>query len=104
MKTKKLYFENKDANICYPLQTHLERAKEEGLKEIELFEAIPDTMNKDIVWCTEIESTSEKSECNKNCPYYKAPIKGHICDLRGKLMNFGEKIKFNVETSLFLSY
>ena len=29
MKTKKLYFENEDANICYPLQYHLERAKEE---------------------------------------------------------------------------
>ena len=28
MKTKKLYFENEDANICYPLQYHLERAKE----------------------------------------------------------------------------
>lgn len=40
MKTKKLYFENEDANICYSLQYHLERAKEEGLKEIELFEAI----------------------------------------------------------------
>lgn len=38
MKTQKLYFENEDANICYPLQHHLERAKEEGLKEIELFE------------------------------------------------------------------
>jgi hypothetical protein len=100
MSKKKMYFENEDANFCYSLNFHIENAKEEGLKEIELFEAIPDTMNKDIVWCTELEATSEKSECNKLCPYYKAPLKGRICDLRGKLMDFGEKVKFNVETSL----
>jgi hypothetical protein len=44
----------------------------------------------------EFESTVEKSECNKNYPYFKEPIKSRICDLRGKLMNFGEKVKFNV--------
>ena len=66
MKTNKLYFENEDANICYPLQYHLERAKEEGLKEIELFEAIPST-EKDYIWCSELETVGNKSECNKNC-------------------------------------
>jgi len=97
--SKKMYFENEDANTCYPLSYHIENAKADDLKEIELFEAIPDTLNKDIVWCTELENTSEKSECNKNCPYYIAS-KGRICDLRGKLMDWGEKVKFNVETSL----
>lgn len=100
MKKEKLYFENEDANFCYPLIYHIENAQADDLKEIELFEAIPDTTNKDIVWCTELENTSEKSECNKTCPYYKAPIKGRICELRGKLMEWGEKVKFNVETSL----
>lgn len=95
MAKKKLYFENEHANFCYPLSYHIENAKEEGLKEIELFEAVPDTMNKDIIWCMEMETTGDKSECNKNCPYYIA-TKGRICDLRGKLMEFGEKVKFNV--------
>lgn len=99
MKKQKLYFYDEDSEICYPLSYHIENAKEEGLKEIELFEAIPD-LNKDIVWCTEMETTGEKSECNKTCPYYKVPAKGRICELRGKLMECGEKIKFNVETSL----
>ena len=53
MKTKKLYFENKDSNICYPLQYHLERSKEEGLKEIELFEAIHSSET-DYIWFFEV--------------------------------------------------
>ena len=98
MSKKKFYFENEDSEICYPLSYHIENAKEEGLKEIELFEAT-DTFSKDIVWCAELGATSEKSDCNKNCPYYKTPTKGRICDFRGKLMECGEKIKFNVSQS-----
>ena len=97
MKKQKLYFENDDSEICYPLSYHIENAKDNGLKEIELFEAIPDTLNKDIVWCAEMETTGEKSECNKTCPYYKKPVKGRICELRGKLMEWGEKVKFEVK-------
>ncbi len=95
MKTEKLYFENEDANICYPLQYHLERAKEEGLKEIELFEAIPYT-EKEYIWCSELETVGDKSKCNKDCPYYKVSGKSKICDFRGKLMNFGKQLKFKV--------
>lgn len=99
MKKEKLYFENEDSEVCYPLRFHIENAKEEGLKEIELFEAIPDTTNKDFIWCSELETTGEKSECNKTCPYYSAPEKGRICKKRGKLMEWGEIFKFCVETS-----
>ena len=99
MKKEKLYFENEDSEMCYPLGYHIEKAKEEGLKEIELFEAIPDTTNKDTIWCSELETTGEKSECNKTCPYYTAPEKGRICKRRGKLMEWGESFKFSVETS-----
>jgi hypothetical protein len=42
MVSKKLYFEN---------------AKEDELKVIKLFKAIPDTFNKGIVWRMEFEST-----------------------------------------------
>ena len=99
MKKEKLYFENEDSEICYPLSYHIDNAREEGLKEIELFEAIPDTTNKDIIWCSELETTGEKAECNKTCPYYIAPEKGRICKRRGKLMEWGESFKFSVETS-----
>ena len=96
MKTEKLYFENKDANICYSLQYHLERAKEEGLKEIELFEAIPSS-EKEYIWCSELETVGDKSECNKDCPYYKVSGKSKICDFRGKLMDWGKQVKFKVK-------
>ena len=98
MAKEKVYFENEDANQCYPLSYHIENAKADDLKEIEIFEAITNTTDKDIIWCTELENVSEKSDCNKECPYYISS-KGRICDLRGKLMDWGEKIKFNVETS-----
>lgn len=100
MKKQKLYFENEDSQICYPLSYHIENAKEEGITEIELFEAVTDKVNKDIIWCSHLDTTGEKSECNKICPYYELPDKGKICKLRGKLMECGDKIKFNVETSL----
>ena len=96
MKTEKLYFDNKDANICYPLQTHLERAKEEGLKEIELFEAIPSS-EKEYIWCSKLETIGDESGCNKYCPYYKVSGKSKICDFRGKLKDFGELVKFKVK-------
>ena len=57
MKSQKLYFKNKDSNICYPLQFHLERAKEEGLKEIELFEGIEFRTNGGVNFLTIKEDT-----------------------------------------------
>lgn len=97
----KLYFLNEDANICYPLQYHIDNAKEEGLKEIELFEAIPDTVNTDMVWCSEYVNTMERSECNKDCPQFhcsKASPKSRRCDFRGKLYMWGDIFRFDVET------
>ena len=100
MKNKKMYFENEDSEICYSLDYHIENTKEKGLKEITLIEAVPDTSNKDIIWCSELEVPAEKSECNKTCPYYTAPEKGKICKKRGKLMEFGDSFKFSVDTSI----
>lgn len=97
MAKKKLYFENEDSAECYPLSMHLIGAMEDELKEIELLEAVPDFKNPDFIWCSEMEIAAERSECNKQCPYYKC-VKGRVCDLRGKLYTHGEAVKFNVET------
>jgi len=92
------YFENEDASMCYPLDYHITNAKSNGIEEIELIEAIPDNYNKDYVWCTEVENVVEKRECNKTCSYYQKS-KSYICELRGKLHEYGESIRFNTETS-----
>lgn len=97
MAIEKLYFENEDANICYPLQYHLERAKEEGLKEIELFEAIPDNNNKDFIFCSLIGEVGDREFCKKSeCKDYTSKSGRGICSNRGKLMNFGKQLKFKV--------
>ena len=36
----KFYFKSIDSEICYTLQSHIIEAKEEGLEEVTLFEAI----------------------------------------------------------------
>lgn len=101
MKKEKMYFENEDCERCYPLSYHIENAKQEGLKQIELFEAIPNKdLCKEYVWCREFETSMEKYECNKTCHYYLQPGKGRICQNRGKLMDFGDLVLFDVETSL----
>lgn len=100
MTKEKLYFENEDSTWCYPLSYHIANAKEDNLKQIELFEAIPDIYNNNITWCGFDATACEKSECNKTgCSDYLAPEKGRICQHRGKLMDWGDKVKFDVNTS-----
>ena len=100
MKRQKSYFENEDSEICYPLSYHIANAKEEGLEEIELIEAIPDKVFcNEYTWCSLVEAVGDKSECNKlNCADYEKPEKGRICQHRGKLMGFGNSVKFDVKT------
>ena len=93
---KKLYFKNEDEDMCYPLQDHIKYAIQEGLKEIELIEAIPDTKNKKFVWCIFLGQIIEKSTCNKKCIYYSRPDKGYKCEEKGKLMTFGKKIRVSI--------
>lgn len=99
MKKEKLYFENEDSEVCYPLCYHIDNAKENGLSEIELFEAIPETGINDIIWCSEVGSTVDKSECDKTCPEYSAPEKGRMCKRLGRLMTCGKQVKFSVENN-----
>lgn len=97
MKNKKMYFENEDASICYSLEHHLENAKADGLKQITLFEAIPCT-DETMVWCTELEEVVERESCDCSCPYYKENTESGACKLKGKLMDWGDEVTFDVET------
>lgn len=92
MKKKKLYFESENSNVCCSLEYHLHDAIVEGKSTVELFEAIPDTVNKNLIWCTEYSHKFERSGCNKNCPQYFC-TSGRICDFRYKLYTHGAKVK-----------
>ena len=40
MSKKKLYFANEDETFCVPIESILADAKYEGLKQVEVFEAV----------------------------------------------------------------
>ena len=93
-----MYFNGND-NICYPLEYHLDEAKENGVTSIELVQADLDkTKNKYMAWCSEYCHQIYKSECNKiECGYFEQGI-GRFCNFRGKLYTRGVKVIFDVKT------
>ena len=100
MKTQKLYFLDASSEICHSLDYF--SLEELEVVNYELYKAIPDNDNKDFIYCTLVGEVGErefckKSQCNKDCPYYKVSGKSKICDFRGKLKDFGKQVKFRVE-------
>lgn len=95
-KIEKLYFKNEDDNFCCPLEDHINEAKENGLDEIELIEAIP-SKEKGYIWCTYYASVVEQPQCCKaECERWERYKNSNLCYNRGQLFSFGEKVKFKV--------
>jgi hypothetical protein len=98
--SKKLYFEHEHGeDLCYSLDWFIELAKDEGLKEIELFEAEPVQMS-DVFWCRAEHAFTETGYCGKSCEDYE-PKNGKLgmCRHKGKCgYEVGNKVKFNVLT------
>lgn len=96
MSKEKFYFKNEDSTHCYPLTDYINEAKEEGLDDIELIEAIP-SPNDDYVWCTYLGDCVDRSECKKSyCEYYSSKSGRGVCEHRGSYFLHGEKVKFKV--------
>lgn len=94
---EKKYFASVDDTICTELKYHLISAKAEGLKEIELIEAVLDTDNKDYIWCLYDGEVTEISDCCKTfCAHYESKSNDGICNRRGNLYTYGESVKFEV--------
>jgi len=53
MKKQQFYFKHDSSEYCYRLEHLLSKAKENGLKEIELIEAMPDKI-RGVFWCKSI--------------------------------------------------
>ena len=70
MKTQ-FYFKKQDSEICYDKKYFQDYMNENGLTEMEVFEAIPEKIN-GIFWCKYYCSCGNKGEdgCGKDCPHY----------------------------------
>lgn len=84
MRTPKMYFSGNDDEHCYPLAYHLSIAKDDGLTEIRLFEAEPETVP-GMFWCTAVEDVSEEGNCGRECDFYNPRnLKSGICSYKHK--------------------
>lgn len=90
-----LYF-HPDGERCYPLSIHLSEAREDGLTEVELYEAVP--ARNDSFYCRAHQEVWEKGDCGKHCCEY-SPCNGKSgrCRHMGKAYTIGEKRVFKVK-------
>jgi len=97
MKIEKLYFRNIAHTVCFPLNKHLEDAKKEGLEQIILVEAVPDTENPNHVFCKHYGETTWKKDCNKSaCSSYSSKSGRGSCDKRGVVFRYGNELTFKI--------
>ena len=98
MSKEKLYFRDEDDTTCRPLNWHLDDARDEELSEVTLIEAVPDNDNPDYIFCGYYGEVGERSLCTKNnCPAYTSKSGRGVCEHRGKLFEYGNKVTFKVE-------
>ena len=100
MEKDKMYFKNKDSEICETLEGLLNEAKYDELTEITLVEAEEDDGTTDMIWCKYHGECVEKSECKKSvCSNYESKSGRGKCINKGQLYLHGESVKFDVLTS-----
>lgn len=94
---KKFYFTGNDSELCWELKFLLSQAKENGLSEIELIEAIPDK-SKDYFFCKWIGDVSESGSCGYKCDGYEPRNgKSGICKHKTFCYEKGGKVTFKIK-------
>ena len=95
MTKPKFYFRDND-ECCYAKEYHLSDAKDEGLKEVELFEAIPEKVS-GMFWCRAVSESTEEGYCGKQCDEYSPKNgKSGMCRFKGYFYQKGKKVIFKV--------
>lgn len=90
--SKKLFFYEKDDELCYPLWAIKDIMKIFGLAEKTIFEAVPDTATKDAFFCKYFQEPTEKCCCGKDCEGYEARNKkSGCCRHFGRLYEVGKE-------------
>jgi hypothetical protein len=101
MKKQIFYFKNEDSDgPASSLGDLIAEAKEDGLKTILVYEAIPDKLEKEFIWCKEINEAEKRTICTKkNCGGYEPRNgKNGVCKDRGNLYTWGTPHLYDVET------
>ena len=97
MAKVKYYFRSTESEMCYSLEYHLVDAKDEGLKEIELFEAMPEKID-GMFFCRAVGEITEAPFCGKQCDDYEPKNgKSGMCKHKSNFWVPGEKKTFKVK-------
>lgn len=102
MKKQIFYFKDEDSDgPASSLNDLLAEAKEDGLKTILVYEAIPDKFEKEFIWCIKTGEAGDRERCTKkHCNGYEPRNgKNGVCKHRGNLYTWGTSHLFDVETS-----
>jgi hypothetical protein len=95
---KRMYFEHKDSEFCFSKEYFIEKAKEAGLNEVELFLAEEEKID-GIFYCKEFQLITESGICGKCCENYN-PRNGRsgICKSKSNALFYpSEKIKIKIK-------
>jgi hypothetical protein len=93
----KFYFGSKDDEYCHTLEALIAEAKQNGEKEIEVYEAVPDHSQTDFFFCTSLEEVVDHEECKKSeCEYYESKSGRGVCMYRRLCSTAGKKITVKI--------
>ena len=97
MSKIKYYFETIDSEMCYSEQYFIDQMKESEVKEMQVFEAVPEKSD-EYFYCTAIGDVGEKGHCGKDCKDYE-PCNGKSgrCRFTGRLYIHGNKVLLTIK-------
>jgi hypothetical protein len=100
MTQKKLYFRNSDSEWCHEKEYFLSDMKDNGIPEMEVFEAEVDKSLHHF-WCKAIDTVCSKDDdvkCGKDCEDYD-PCNGKSgkCKFKTYCYTHGEKVTLKID-------
>jgi tagatose-1,6-bisphosphate aldolase non-catalytic subunit AgaZ/GatZ len=97
MSKKKYFFENEDSENCYTGAYFQHKMKEEEITELTVLEAIK-SKEKQYIYCTEVDTCGEASECGKQCEAYEPRNgKNGCCKHRRAIYEHGKEVTLKLK-------
>lgn len=89
-----MYFKSEDDEYCYTRELLIDEMKDDGISEMKVFEAIPDT-SKEYFFCKSANETSlsEEYPCGKTCEDYEPRNgKSGMCKYKTRCYTWGKEV------------